>query len=150
MKGRSGILNIVKKEYNSLDIFKFILSIFVLVIHSGIDKTIISPLLRIAVPSFFLISSYLFFSKVTTLTDEKERRFALKRLAKRNIFLYLFWVILQLPLIVFGHHYHVDFFTTGIWNTLKIILLGQGFTGSWYIITLVIGSVIVYFASKKI
>lgn len=139
-----------KKEYNSLDILKFVLSIFVLVIHSGIDKTVISPLLRIAVPSFFLISSYLFFSKVAKLSDDKEKQKALVRLVKRNIFLYLFWVVCQLPLIIYGHHYHIDFFQKGIWSTLKIILLGQGFTGSWYIITLVVGSVLIYFASKKI
>lgn len=145
----SDVLN-TTKEYNSLDIFKFVLSIFVVVIHSEIDKTVISPLLRIAVPSFFLISSYLFFSKVAILTDKKERRSALCRLAKRNIFLYLFWVVLQLPLIIYGHHYHIDFFTKGIVNTLRIVILGQGFTGSWYIITLVIGSIIVYLASKKI
>ena len=143
-------MNLEKKEYNSLDILKFVLSIFVLVIHSEIDKTIISPLLRIAVPIFFIVSSYLFFSKVSSLNEEKQRIFALKRLVKRNIMLYLFWVVVQLPIIIFGHHFHINFFTKGIWETLKIIILGQACTGSWYIIALVIGSVLIYFASKKL
>lgn len=143
-------MSTAKKEYNSLDIFKFVLSILVLFIHSEIDKTVISPLLRIAVPSFFLISSYLFFSKIENLTDEKDRRTALIRLVKRNLCLYIFWVVLQLPLIIYGHHYHINFFTEGLLNTLKCIILGQAFTGSWYIIALIIGSVIIYFASKKL
>lgn len=147
---RGDVLSTAVKEYNSLDILKFVLSIFVLIIHSEIDKTYISPLLRTAVPLFFLISSYLFFSKVSRLSDEKEKRFALKHLIKRNLLLYLFWVILQLPLIIYGQHFHIDFFTKGIWNALKIILLGQSFTGSWYIIALVIGCIIIFFASKKI
>lgn len=139
-----------EKEYNSIDILKFILSIFVLMIHSEIDKTVISPLLRIAVPLFFVISAYLFFSKVVRLADGAERRRALIRMVKRNLLLYLFWVVIQLPLIIYGHHFHIDFFTKGIWATLKIIILGQAFTGSWYIIALIIGSVFIYYASKRI
>ncbi len=139
-----------KKEYNSIDILKFVLSIFVLLIHSKIDKTVISPLLRIAVPEFFVISAYLFFAKVAFLTDETKKRSALKRLVKRNLLLYLFWVIIQLPIIIYGHHFHVKFFTKGIWATLKIIVLGQAFTGSWYIVTLIIGTILIYYASKKI
>ncbi len=138
------------KTYNSLDVLKFILSIFVLIIHSGIDKTIISPLLRIAVPMFFIISSYLFFSKLEKISDEKERRTALFHLVKRNLYLYLFWVVLQLPVFIYGKHYHTDFFPNGIFNTIRDVLLGKGFTGSWYIISLVLGTVIIYYLLKKL
>ena len=79
-------MKVSAKEYNSLDILKFILSIFVLIIHSEIDKTVISPLLRIAVPIFFVISGYLFFSKIQKLDNRKDELNALAHLFKRNLF----------------------------------------------------------------
>ena len=144
---------ITAKEYNTIDILKFVLSLFVLVIHSEIDKTFISPLLRIAVPSFFLISSSLFFSKISTLPDAKSKNHALKRLVKRNTYLYLFWVILQIPIQLTAYHYPISFSLHGIWTAIKavfLIIFYHGFTGSWYIVALVIGTVIIYFCSKKI
>ncbi len=143
-------MGLATKEYNSLDILKLILAVFVLVIHSGIDKTVISPLLRIAVPIFFIISGYLFFSKVERLTKEKEKRSALWHLVKRNILLYLFWTAVQLPLFIYGNHYHIDFFKKGVFYTLRDIVTGSGFTGAWYIVALALGTVIIYYASKKL
>ena len=60
--------NNTQKTYNTLDMLKLILAFFVMTIHSGVDKTILSPILRIAVPTFFIISSFLFFKKKTTLS----------------------------------------------------------------------------------
>ena len=97
------------KEYNSLDILKFVLSILIMVIHTGIDKTIISPLLRIAVPLFFIISSFFFFSKINSIS-EKEKPAALLRFVKRNLGLYLFWAIIQLPVKIYVNGYFNDFF----------------------------------------
>ena len=77
-KGSSG------KEYNAIDIMKLVLAVLVMVIHSGADKTIISPVLRTAVPLFFVISSYFFFSKNQRLLSKKERNAALGKLVKRN------------------------------------------------------------------
>lgn len=138
------------KEYNSLDILKFVLAIFVLVIHSEIDKTVISPLLRIAVPIFFVISGYLFFSKIQRFDNRKDELNALSHLVKRNLFLYVSWVVIQLPILVYGGHYHKNFFTKGLWLMLRDLSLGNAFTGSWYIIALAIGTVIIYFISRKL
>jgi len=143
-------MKVSAKEYNSLDILKFILSIFVLIIHSEIDKTVISPLLRIAVPIFFVISGYLFFSKIQKLDNRKDELNALAHLVKRNLFLYVSWVVIQLPILVYGGHYHKDFLRKGLWNLLKDLVLGNAFTGSWYIIALALGTVIIYFLSKKV
>lgn len=138
-----------RREYNSLDILKFLLAIFVLVIHSGIDKTVLSPLLRVAVPTFFIISSYLFFSKLEGVHDEKERHSALKHLVKRNVYLYIAWTIIQLPMLIFGKHYHTALLKEGIWYTLRDMLLGNSFTGAWYIVALALGVPVIYMLSRK-
>lgn len=139
-----------KRTYNSIDILKIILALFVVIIHSGIDKTVIAPLLRIAVPLFFIISSYFFFTKNASLQTKKEKNAALFKTIKRNLLLYLFWAIIQLPIVIYMRGYHHDFFFDGILNVLKDIVIGGAFTGAWYLVALVIGILLVYFMSKKI
>ena len=60
----------MKKQYNGLDFLKFIMALFVIMIHvkpnqhSEILTTIFSPLMSIAVPLFFVIGSVLIFNKL--------------------------------------------------------------------------------------
>ena len=74
-----------KRTYNSIDILKIILALFVVVIHSGIDKTVLAPVLRIAVPLFFIISSYFFFTKNAKLQTNKEKNTALHITRQNNL-----------------------------------------------------------------
>lgn len=139
-----------KRTYNSIDILKIILALFVVVIHSGIDKTVLAPVLRIAVPLFFIISSYFFFTKNAKLQTNKEKNTAFLKTIKRNLFLYLFWAIIQLPIVIFMRGYHHDFIFDGVLNVLKDIVIGGAFTGAWYLVALIIGILFVYLMSKKI
>ena len=143
-------MEIKRTEQNAIDILKFALAIFVLTIHSGVDKTVISPLIRIAVPTFFIISAYLFFSKIEKMNDKREELNALWHLVKRNLLLYAFWVAVQFPIFLYSNHYYVDFFGKGIWYAIRDILFGGGFTGAWYIIALALGTIVIYFLSRKI
>ncbi len=138
------------KEYNSIDMLKFTLAIFVAMIHSGVNKSLISPILRCAVPLFFIISSYFFFSKLKRITEKKERNAALVHLVKRNLYLYLIWTGIQSPLLFFMRGYHQNGIVDGILGFIKDILLGRTFTGSWYVWSLVIGVPIIFLLSKKI
>lgn len=63
-----------KREIEILDVVKFIMAIMVVGIHT-LGRYGIYPLFRIAVPLFFMISSYLFFSNT-------EKRGNLKYLKK--------------------------------------------------------------------
>lgn len=59
------------KTYNGLDLLKFIMALFVVMIHvkpnvhSDILTTVFNPILSIAVPIFFVLSSVLIFNKLT-------------------------------------------------------------------------------------
>lgn len=59
------------KTYNGLDLLKFIMALFVVMIHvkpnvhSEILTTVFKPILSIAVPIFFVLSSVLIFKKLT-------------------------------------------------------------------------------------
>lgn len=61
------------KTYNGLDLLKFIMALFVVMIHvkpnvhSEILTTVFNPILSIAVPIFFVLSSVLIFKKLTNV-----------------------------------------------------------------------------------
>ena len=57
------------KNYDIFDLAKFILSLFIVSLHSGIVPDILIPVIRTAVPLFFMISSYLFFEKKSALAE---------------------------------------------------------------------------------
>ena len=114
---------------------------------------ILSPCVRIAVPLFFIISSYLFFERKNKIIDT-QRGGVLYRFVKRNLKLYFFWTVILLP-------------TTALWNIhtyLKSgnhyspwVIIGHGiqqllfaaFPASWYIIASIIAILILYRIQKK-
>ena len=53
-----------KTNYDILDLAKFIFSLMILAIHTSLFPKILYPWLRIAVPMFFIISSFLLFKKI--------------------------------------------------------------------------------------
>lgn len=67
------------------DVAKFIMAIMVVSIHT-LGKYAIYPIFRIAVPLFFMISSFLFFSNSKKNNGTKY----LKKFCIRNIKLYFF------------------------------------------------------------
>lgn len=61
-----------EKNYDILDLIKFVFSIMIVAIHTELLPNILYPWLRLAVPLFFIISSFLLFSKINKSSkDEK-------------------------------------------------------------------------------
>ena len=139
-----------RKEYNFIDILKFVLAVLVLLIHSNLDRTITSPLLRIAVPMFFIISAYFFFRKIAKTDSKEQQNKVFARFVQRNLLLYLLWTAIQLPMIIYARRYYENFFFGGLLLMLRNFLFGNSFTGSWYIVASVIGVMLVYWISRKI
>lgn len=88
------------KNYKSIDLTKFILSIFVITIHCYIVPTIQQPLLRdicmmlqyTAVPLFFCFTGYFLFRKVILTPEEAKKN--IKRAWLRFGKLYLIWFVI--------------------------------------------------------
>lgn len=80
------------KTYNGLDLLKFIMALFVVMIHvkpnvhSDILTTVFNPILSIAVPIFFVLSSVLIFNKLTNGGG------TLRLLDTVNVYLYCIFV----------------------------------------------------------
>lgn len=131
------------------DILKFVLSLFVLSIHAGIYPMVLYPWLRIAVPLFFMMSSYFLFSKMRDASVQKQY-VLLKKFAFRNLQLYLCWFIILLPLTLYIRRkiYFAGSFWENVFIFLRNALFGSTFIASWYIVATIIGVFIVYFLSR--
>ena len=146
-------------RYDSIDLTKFVLAFMVVLIHinpfSAEVNVVVMPVLRLAVPLFFIISAFFFFTKVSVGKGATESDVvqAVKRaigFTKRNLSLYFFWLaILIVPVISlrgwFGHG-----ILRGVFVLLQHFFFGSTFIASWYIMALIIAVWVVLILSVKL
>ncbi len=129
-------------RYDVFDLVKLLLSFFIIAIHCGFENDV--PHLRVAVPLFFMISSFLFFRG-------KADKPALKKYILRNVQLYVVWFLILIPFTVYARS---EWFHNGIIKGCLIffreLLFGSTFKGSWYISASVLSVLAIYALSKKI
>ena len=131
------------------DITKFLLSMFVVAIHIPLLPNLINPVIRTAVPLFFMMSSYFFWRKVLTLRYDRQPE-VLGRFLKRNLRLYGFWFVALLPITLKVRGYFSGSILSGLLRLVQDLLFYSTFRASWYIMALCIGMVIIFYVSRKI
>ena len=150
----------MKKQLSSIDLTKFICALLIVVLHvttyglsnmaqdghapTGDSNTLILYLLpicyvilRIAVPFFFIASSFLLFKKIASNPDERSQ--IIKKYYKRIFILWLFWFAISMPYMI-DKFFIVSDLPIALKFTrffLKIVLQG-GFDGAWYLWTSII------------
>lgn len=137
-------LNPSGKKY---DILKFLLCLMVLVTHTT-PVSFLSPLLRLAVPLFFLMSSFFFFNKLNKINQSSERLRHLMKYIKRTLNLYFFWFILLFPATFFIRKWYALDVLTLFEQIIRGFLCSSTFVASWFLMASIEGVVIVFFLSK--
>ena len=132
------------------DIVKFIMALMVVAIHSSLFPMVLYPWLRLAVPMFFIISSYFFFGNLRKVETDKEKNKRLWKYVKRNLILYGFWFVVLLPYTLYVRQYFDNGVLSGIFKFIKSLLFASTFPASWFIQASIVSVTVVYFASKKI
>jgi len=136
------------KNNDSLDCLKVILSVLIVILHSHPlgEKYhyIFYPLVRVAVPVFFIISGFLFFNKC----ERSNPIDALKRYVIRNMKLYAFWECVLLPVTIYVRDYFSNGMLNGFLQICKGFLFGSTFIASWYIIASVFGICICFMLKR--
>lgn len=136
------------KKFNSLDLFKFIFSFAIIYLHFPFGKSrplfyeITTSFSRLAVPFFFIVSSYLFFKKIRYQNDI-EKASSLKKYIKRNFTLYTIWTILNIPLMIPEYKKQTFFYS------IQRLLLVGSYRQFWFLLALIIDIPIIYFFNKK-
>lgn len=65
---------------------------------------------------------------------------------KRTLFLYLFWIVVQLPYIIYLRKYSFPYLGLSM---LKDIFLGETFIASWFLGAMIVGMPIVYGVNRQ-
>ncbi len=137
------------KSSDGADLLKYLMAICVVAMHTQLFSGVLYPITRLAVPVFFLLSGYFFFSKQKTL-DSRESEKHFKARIKRIVQLYSFWFVVLLPLTVYIRKYYQGGVVPVLLRLTKDILFNSTFQASWYLSATVIGLAVVYFLSKKL
>lgn len=142
-----------KKIISGLDVMKFIMAFLIVDIHVQgylitppiFQNYVIHPIESLAVPTFFVISSFLFFRKARY--EECQMNLVL-HFMKRLCILYLFWCVIWSPIIYLQKEYFHPF---TIWVPLYIIrdfFFGNMFDASWFLGALLVGVPMVWGLSR--
>ncbi|NFA02539.1 acyltransferase family protein [Weissella cibaria] len=125
-----------RKNYDLVDLTKFIQAILVISIHAGVPGA--SWIGRIAVPYFFIVSGYFYFKKYNQLLSNTERLKSYFGYSKRILGLLMIWNLMYLPLIVYNIISKGNF---SIVETGFLFLIGRlpGLGVSWYLCASIVG-----------
>lgn len=139
--------NLKKGDGSIYDVTKVLLSIMIICIHSCNIPDYVNPLLRIAVPLFFIMSSFFFWQKVIA-ASEPQKKSAIIRFVKRNFLLFLFWTIALSPKLDFSHYFVNGYI--GVIQFVRDLLFCDTFKGSWFIMSSIQALYIIFLLSRYI
>ena len=133
--------------YSAIDLFKFFAAILVVAIHTHpfhdnqVADYVFTCFCRVAVPFFFVFSSFIFYKK-----DNPD----IKRYMVRLLKMYSFWFVVELPFIYERFFINSDHdFILNLGLFIKNLLLQNTFYASWYLTALGEGMLIVYWLERK-
>lgn len=133
------------RRYDIFDLVKFVLSFFVVGIHT-LGQYGQIPILRIAVPLFFIISGYLFFSSHESQVSKKK----IKKFIHRNGQLYIFWFVASLPITI------IKWAEEGLFKDLRgaltifvRFLFGSTWGGSWFVAALIVDVCLIWWIDTR-
>ena len=128
----------INRKYDSIDLMKFIASIFVVALHTDVFYDInrnlyvlvCNGLSRLAVPLFFISSAYFLYLPEQESQIKKRQVKYIKRLAT----LYLVWFIIYLPITIYNRIYLSKFsLLETLFRYFRSLLFSGGFSGAWFL-----------------
>lgn len=147
-----------QKIIGGFDLLKFLMALIIVNIHANLKDVVSGTVFlnlweyvnSLAVPVFFVLSSYFLFKKII----EVEKRAGFKLIfhyEERLIKLYSFWIITLMPaILVFWHPEYLSSSFMVIPLFIKNFFLGYQFGASWFFGALIVGVPIIYFISYTV
>lgn len=143
-----------KEAIRGIDLMKFLMAIVIVSIHVEFSKVIgpsYIPFQDCAVPVFFVFSSYFFFKKMRFVRGREIWR-SLFRYEKRVNKLYLFWIVVLSPSILYV--WHREYLELPVWQAIgsfvKNYFFAYEFGASWFLGALIVGMPIVLLLTKML
>ena len=143
------------REYRGIDVFKFIMALFVVVLHTHpfyqINDTLnfltADVIARIAVPFFFAASGFLLEKRI--ISKDADVRAVLSRYIRKILGLYCIWTIIYLPVIIYEKILNTeDTLVHGVLTVVRDFFFVGSYTHLWYLPAVAVGSMVVYTLRK--
>jgi len=132
---------------SGFDILKFLMALVIISLHTSVAKLFPVPIniyvlnfQNLAVPIFFVISSLLFFQKISHSSNPNMDLWIYE---KRLLILYLIWSVIMLP-VTLRYHNYLDYGFWGVAFWIKDFFFDYTFLASWFLGALLVGMPIVY------
>lgn len=145
------------RQYKGIDVFKFIMALLVVVLHThpfyginaGLNFLTADVISRAAVPFFFAASGFLLQKQISV--NEVDARKVLGRYIRKILGLYCIWTIVYLPIIVYVKILSSD---DALIRSILMALRDFAFAGSyahlWYLPAAAVGIAVVYILKKYV
>ena len=145
-----------KRQYDTVDLFKFIFSILIVAHHCGalldfgeeINQYVLTIPARLGVPFFFLASAFFLFSR--SGTDGSLSRENLLHFIKRIGLLYVFWFCLSIPATLHNRAALDGYTVTAALKFVRDLLFASGFPNAWYLSSTIFCVLVIYLLQKKL
>lgn len=148
------------KDYNAIDLMKFISAFLVIGIHTGplLDINVfanfvfVQILARLAVPFFFITSGYFFFLKIDSSKGYKDKGNLtyLKTYLLRIFKIYIIWSILYLPFNIVALYQAESINIASMVGYLRDFLFTGSFYHLWFLPALLFAISVVYVLICKV
>lgn len=149
----------LKEKYNQLDLFKFIMAIIVVAIHTAplincyneTILTIYNNITSLAVPFFFLSAGFLLGKKLCCATNEEEKYVNIKKYLYKMLKLYIYWSIIYLPLAIVDYiknNYTISYLVLSYIKNL--FLVGEHYNSYvlWYLLATIYATIFILIMTK--
>lgn len=144
------------KNNTGIDIFKFLMAIIVVAIHthpfvSIKNETFLgvwNVVIQMAVPFFFISSGYLLYSKINVTVDKNAQKEVLKSYTRKIAKLYIYWNVIYLPLTIWKLCQNDATWYKNVIQFARSFFLVGGYYFSvplWYLLSLLISLSVIYF-----
>lgn len=128
------------------DTLKVVMALLIVVLHTKLFPNVFIPVVRIAVPVFFIMSAFFFFRKIYSMDSMRQKTDVWIHFLKRSAWLYLFWFVAMLPFTIdIRHRLHLS---CDVGSMLYAAFTGSTFVASWFIMACIIGVTIIFLLRK--
>ena len=150
--------------YQGIDIMKFIMALFVMVLHTHplvdindkLDFLTANIIGRVAVPFFFSATGFLLEKQmirqrenVNESSAERTERKIIIQYIKKNLILYCIWTLVYLPIIIYDKAVVSDTtLTYAFFTMIRDFLFTGSYVHLWYLPATAVGLIIVYVFRK--
>lgn len=142
-----------KKIISGLDVMKFIMALMIvdthvkgyLILPPPVQDYVIHPIEGLAVPTFFVISAFLFFRKARYAEHQSA---LVLHFMKRLAILYGFWCVVWSPIIYIQKDYFHPMSAAAPLLVLRDFFFGNMFDASWFLGALLVGVPMVWGLSR--